>query len=61
MSPTSSARPEPSLEALTRLERRPVVDRAALYIRPVRAMFVIYLVGIAAGLSFYIVIGLTHH
>jgi hypothetical protein len=27
----------------------------------VRAMFVIYMGGIAAGLAYFIVIGLTHH
>jgi hypothetical protein len=26
-----------------------------------RTMFAIYLIGIAAGLGFYIVVGLTHH
>jgi hypothetical protein len=28
---------------------------------PVRLMFLLYLAVIAAGLAFYIVIGLTHH
>jgi hypothetical protein len=28
---------------------------------PVRTMFSLYLVVIAAGLAFYIVVGLTHH
>jgi hypothetical protein len=30
-------------------------------LRGVRIMFAVYLVLIAAGLAFYIVIGLTHH
>jgi hypothetical protein len=28
---------------------------------PVRAMFLIYIGGVAAGLTYFVVIGLTHH
>jgi hypothetical protein len=36
-------------------------DRAAFYLRGMRAMFAIYLIGIFGGIGYFIVIGLSHH
>jgi hypothetical protein len=36
-------------------------DRAAFYLRGMRAMFAIYLIGIFGSIGYFIVIGLSHH
>jgi hypothetical protein len=36
-------------------------DRATFYLRGMRTMFAIYLIGIFGGIGYFIVIGLSHH